>query len=178
MLKFKHSLLISVLLHACLFLNYEQELELPETQGEPPKINIKLEQRESSMPPREVEVIPKKEDKYILSNELKKLLENQGLTDNTPVEDDCEKHNYIGIGILHDWFDNTVEKVYKGYPAERAGIIIGDVVVGHQDEDGNYFPGTKNMLLPKIGSVVLVHIRRMGIIIIIPIKREKICQRG
>ncbi len=73
-------------------------------------------------------------------------------------------NNYGGVGI-EIGFD-VIQKVFAGYPADRAGIKPGDIVV--QISDGKEIRGP-------VGSKVTLVIFRDGLIINFELIRESIC---
>jgi len=73
---------------------------------------------------------------------------------------------YGGIGIQHpNGGSYAVEAVGKGYPAERAGILIGDLIINGEELRGE--PGT----------YVTVKILRGTKALSIEVVREKICTK-
>lgn len=78
----------------------------------------------------------------------------------------CEQW-YGGIGIEHSEDGSTIMKVVEGYPAYRAGILVGDaVIVPFNSYDIKGMPGTP----------VQVTVVRMGKVLEFHMIREKICQ--
>lgn len=81
-------------------------------------------------------------------------------------EDDkkCEKF-YGGIGIEEDFYSNKVTKVYVGYPAEAAGILVGDLI---ESVSGEFIRGEP-------GTSIQLRITRGDKSFVITITRQEIC---
>jgi len=73
---------------------------------------------------------------------------------------------YGGIGIVQNYTTNVVETVFKGYVADRSGIVVGDTIIGNSENDITGSPGT---------TIVLTIKKVNGTIIKLPITREKVC---
>ena len=78
-------------------------------------------------------------------------------------KDTCKGTEYTGIGISITLF-GTVIQVAKGSPAERAGILVGDVIPAGLDFDSS-----------KSGTVE-VHIERGAQELTLTIKTKSICK--
>jgi carboxyl-terminal processing protease len=88
----------------------------------------------------------------------------------TPAESDAWEEtttgNYAGIGLqitlLND--EVTVTGVFRGFPADQAGIVIGDVIVGVNDTEvvdwGTEI--TADSIRGPVGTEVRVRVRRDG----------------
>ena len=80
------------------------------------------------------------------------------------VDRDCGKYKwYGGVGIQQQQPYGLVVEVYKGYPAERMGIQVGDYLLNLSEIRG------------EVGSEVEVRIERNGKYLSFKDKREKIC---
>lgn len=79
-------------------------------------------------------------------------------------EKDCISF-FGGVGIQQDFFTLKIEEVYKNYPADRAGIMVGDIVESQNGED----------IRGKIGAAITVKVTRNGISFYVTLIREKIC---
>lgn len=76
----------------------------------------------------------------------------------------CKGKNYYGgVGLIQELFTGKVIEVAKGYPAERAGILPGDIIITGEEIKG----------LP--GSTATITVARGVEIITFQIVREKIC---
>lgn len=66
--------------------------------------------------------------------------------------------SYVGIGAEIDHYENVVMKVAAGYPAERAGLRVGDVVpdIGDLDSIGLEHHGAN------APAVITLHVLRAG----------------
>lgn len=76
------------------------------------------------------------------------------------------KYWYGGIGIVQDYRTNVVTQVFKGYVAERSGIVVGDTIIGNTENDITGDPGT---------NIVLTIKKINGNVIKVLITREKVC---
>lgn len=74
--------------------------------------------------------------------------------------------SYRGIGIEHS-FTGMVREVLGGGPADRAGIQLGDVIHNH------YATLIRDRY--PVGHVLRLKIRRLGELIEVPVRIEKIC---
>lgn len=77
-------------------------------------------------------------------------------------KDECD-YFFGGIGIEHSGLDGKVDKVYAGYPAEAAGIQVGDALVDYSH------------IIGEIGTEVSVTLTRDGQTITKTMIRDKIC---
>jgi C-terminal processing protease CtpA/Prc len=77
----------------------------------------------------------------------------------------CPK-TFGGIGIEFDFSQDgaVVTRVFHGYPAEKAGIVVGDVLLDNP-----------NGVRGEPGSTIVVRVMRKGESMSIPIRRDKIC---
>lgn len=119
--------------------------------------------------PVQVEIIdlPKKSDEDPIE-----VSEKDALLMRAPHANDECPDSFGGIGITENnhWTDasmtaviTTVSKVHHGYPAEKAGILIGDEVLNSAEIRG------------EIGTPVTVRVMRDGVEIIFDLIRDKIC---
>ncbi len=117
----------------------------------------------------EVDIIPppKKQD----TNPDAPDLDEDGILQKAPhASDDCDSY-FGGIGITQSWVSDpngegtitVVDEVHDGYPASRAGLMRGDQILNRDEIRG------------KIGTTVVVEIRRHGMQISFIIVRDKIC---
>lgn len=79
------------------------------------------------------------------------------------VTSDCPNH-YFGVGLKHD-FSNRVIDIARGYPAERAGIRVQDVVTFSPEPIIR--PGERREFRVERGAVTFT----------VSIVSEKICHR-
>jgi carboxyl-terminal processing protease len=74
--------------------------------------------------------------------------------------------NYSGIGLQITLLNNevTVTGVFRGFPANEAGIVIGDVIVGVNDTEVSGWGTeiTADSIRGEAGSEVRVRVRRQG----------------
>jgi C-terminal processing protease CtpA/Prc len=88
---------------------------------------------------------------------------------------ECNGDSYEGIGIGHDGLFNMVTEVPEGYPAHRAGVMVGDTIVGFYDHlEINKFVRSTNVRGASGTKLDLV-VERDGKEIRMTITREKIC---
>lgn len=159
--KVRNSFIASLLLHLLLFVlvaykGLSQGGEEGKPQGQPDAITA--------------EIIDK------LPEEDASSSPDEGLGEVPPVErpahadDDCAEF-FGGIGITQggqrDQFGNQVEMivttVHHGYPAEKAGIQVGDYIISREEIRG------------EIGTKVTVIVNRNGQILTFDMIRDKIC---
>jgi len=70
---------------------------------------------------------------------------------------------YGGIGITQNFMDNSLLSVAPGYPAFKAGLLIGDIILETSEPDIRGEPGTLLSLKihrPSTGETLLVNLRR------------------
>jgi hypothetical protein len=79
-------------------------------------------------------------------------------------------HWYGGVGIAEDSSEDSIRVVASGYPADRAGIKVGDQVMLI---DG--LPGTYDLARGNIGTPVTITVKRGDQQISFTMIREKIC---
>jgi C-terminal processing protease CtpA/Prc len=88
----------------------------------------------------------------------------------------CGKDFYGGVGITHSgFFSPVVSEVAKGYAADRAGVKIGDVILGffeHSDLT-KFIEGPT--IKGKEGTGIDLYVKRNEKVIKFSIVREKIC---
>lgn len=90
------------------------------------------------------------------------------------VKDKCEEDSYVGVGIRHyNW--GIVSDVAKGYAADRAGVKIGDEIMGffEHSNPSKFIEGVE--IRGKVGTGVDLYIKRDGKMIRLSMIREKIC---
>lgn len=70
---------------------------------------------------------------------------------------------YGGIGIMQNFMDNSLISVAPGYPAFKAGLLVGDVILETSEPDIRGEPGTLLSLKvhrPSTGDTFVVNMRR------------------
>ena len=77
--------------------------------------------------------------------------------------DDCPDHKYGGVGLEESY--GTIVRVFRGYAADKAGLMAGDVIIGI---DGGQLLGTP-------GTVANITIMRYGILMYFSIVRCWVC---
>jgi hypothetical protein len=108
-----------------------------------------------------VEIIERHEE-----NSEEVSLDNNELGDESSSKDKKECVLFFGgIGIQQDFMTLRLEVVYKGYPADKAGLMIGDVVEPENGED----------IRGEIGTSINVKVTRNGDVFYLTLVREKIC---
>jgi predicted metalloprotease with PDZ domain len=158
------SFLLSILIHASLLLII--------TSGK----NSKAKEKSSSV---KISIVDKPTDKEIKSNKTlippsenkskvvvkkkKKAKQRQQYVDH-----ECEQW-YSGIGVMNSQDGSCViTHVGKGYPADRAGIVIGDLILN----DGVECPGRG-----PLGTHITVRVMRGTKVLVFNLVREKICEK-
>lgn len=107
-----------------------------------------------------------------IKNKPKNITADKGKTlkkaveDSAPAAQESCTHWYGGIGIMSTIKNNNTQEVFDvspGYPADKAGIQVGDVITPSEEIRGE--PGT----------VITIIVRRYGQELKLNITREKIC---
>jgi S1-C subfamily serine protease len=83
-----------------------------------------------------------------------------------PIKQECSDW-YGGIGVTIDPLTNIIRIVHPGYPAERAGLQKGDLILATSDE-----------IIGTVGTQVVVVIERGADQYRVTMYREKICTDG
>lgn len=90
----------------------------------------------------------------------------------------CPEGEYIGIGVIYNIITNEVMEVPINSPAHIAGMQIGDTILKVIDEK---IPNKYSIDVLSdnniLGSEVLIHIKRKDQILVLKVKRNKICQK-
>ena len=100
---------------------------------------------------------------YVLPDNLSKIIKNIPTSGNTSHKKPCLAP-YRGVGYAYS-SNNVVTRLAKNGPAEKAGLKVGDIVMG-PDRIVNVYP---------VGTVITLIILRKGIILEIPMKIATIC---
>ena len=110
-----------------------------------------------------MDIVPNQNESY----EIDITLDDIGLdVAEESEEPSCEGgHWYGGIGIHQASLDGTIGFVAEGYPAHKAGILVGDRIMAVSDSDIRGTPGT----------IVKIMIDRQGKTLFFEITRGKIC---
>lgn len=77
---------------------------------------------------------------------------------------DC-KNFFGGIGITHDFITDKIIELHAGYPAEKSGLVVGDIVKTIDDSP----------IIGEIGTPVILLVIRNGNSFVKTIIRGKIC---
>lgn len=115
--------------------------------------------------PIDVEILAKPENSN--ADDIAQV-EKDGLEKRAPhVKDDCPSF-FGGIGVEYQNYGNgegLISRVFPGYPAERAGLVPGDVLLNNDD------------ILGEIGTKVTISYRRgsTGDSEMVEVYRDKIC---
>lgn len=152
-------ILLSILLHTILFSLFIFNNEKYQEQLRNKKVFIDL---------NIVEVNITDENTFEENEEKGEVAVNKKIENKK--ENTCENF-YIGIGIVsnlvikNDEYWLLVNKVYETYPAYKAGIRVGDLILEKEPiRDGG-----------PIGSVIDLVIDRNGEIFVLSVNRGKIC---
>lgn len=73
--------------------------------------------------------------------------------------------SFVGIGVQYQPLDSLITRVFKNSPAEKAGILPGDIMIavdGKIIEDLPEDDDLKNHILGKKGSTVQIEVDRQG----------------
>ena len=85
---------------------------------------------------------------------------------------------YVGIGVQYRTMDgqNIVERVFRDSPAEKAGVLPGDIFfeVDHQSLEGLSSEEISNMVKGEAGTEVVISFLRQGEIITLTIIRGEV----
>ena len=83
---------------------------------------------------------------------------------------------YYGVGIIHDIFTGEISEVPPGYPAYKAGILVGDSLLDVLDHRGLSTMGTPNYRIKSYdGKPVTVVVMRQEVRLSFHLRREKVC---
>lgn len=80
-----------------------------------------------------------------------------------PVDKDCPDKWYGGVGIELTYTPQgeRIDRVYKGYAADRAGLQIGDLIVAVSEKEILGEPGTPlDLLINRDGQSIMTHVIR------------------
>ena len=115
------------------------------------------------------EVIPKTVEVEII--EYEGDIEVKKVATPEPLDRECvDDLWYGGIGIMIDYSTGRVTETFAGYPAQRFGIIPGDIIMDFKTEDGGDIRGP-------LGIAVTITITRPPDMTrhTFTMQREKIC---
>lgn len=74
--------------------------------------------------------------------------------------------DYVGIGVEYTYADGIflIRRVFKDSPAEKGGILPGDIIkeVNHEDVEGCTSDELKELVLGEAGSEVTITVRRVN----------------
>ena len=85
--------------------------------------------------------------------------------------------SFVGIGVEYFEDENLITRVFKDSPAERAGILAGDIMIA---ADGVRFEGLdadediRELILGEVGTVVKITVNRLGEVITLDVVRDRI----
>lgn len=83
---------------------------------------------------------------------------------NAPKAPECTpEKSYGGIGIVLNFFENSIDECPEYYPAFKAGLRKGDIILGQDEIRGE--PGTQ----------ITISVKRQSEILTFTVTREKIC---
>lgn len=146
----KKSLLMSLAIHSLsifLLLNTNStKTQNQQEYGDSKTVNIEMIQGSKQSPLEKIDE--------------KKLEDIEGGSN----KDDCQEY-FGGIGVEVNLNKSQVTKVYDGYPASRAGIMRGDILI---PVDGGDVRG-------EIGTKIILKIVRQYEVRVLELTREKIC---
>lgn len=117
------------------------------------------------MPTIEVEIVEKPQEEEPEPVPMEGPTPEMTLAERVPHIDEPCQYWFGGIGITFNGYDNMVQQVFAGYPAARAGIMAGDILLVSKPTD----------LLGDPGTQVQVPVMRNGQVINYAMYRDKIC---
>lgn len=107
-----------------------------------------------------IEIPPEKPELIVKKEKPKKAIN---------ADEECPGKWYGGIGIRESRSlvtgEDTIENVYPGYPADLAGLLVGDVILGIDQE----------MIIGPPGTPLKMWIKRNGAKIEVNLIRGKVC---
>lgn len=151
---------LSILIHLCLVLG----LLIHGHKSGPNTGNSK--EKPKGFSGKAGQILPKTIEIEVIT---KPKTENKGPGDKSKPSKTC-KSSYGGIGIMDNFATGLIELVAPGYPADRAGILVGDKVLKVMSDEGSDIRGT-------VGTSVTLIILRQSInkVFSVTMIREKIC---
>lgn len=138
-----------------------------EEKGAPESQNDEVVPKQAEIEEELVEELPPPEPEEITIPEEEKPKPIEGVTE-------CENDMWFGgIGIEQDWRTGRVDRVFPGYPANKAGLREGDMIQmvdGNSDTMGAKIRGTP-------GTTITIGIFRPSTneYLTFTFKRDKIC---
>jgi hypothetical protein len=181
MINFKSILIAVTILHIIVLLNYIAEgqgsnkqapqgingEEISESKGEHGQYEEEFKTFIEKPNDREMSVTIAFEEKGEQDQKTEPDKANEEKSDK-----DCGGFFYFGVGVSH--LAMIIDNVAKGYAAERAGIQVGDRVIGFTDhETGIFIQGID--FRGKEGSGLDIVVERNGKELTFTMVREKIC---
>lgn len=127
------------------------------------------------------EFIPKEEKKKVIKRKTVKIARKKVPKPQNKSLKCKDGRRYIGVGFTHRGlgigYDEVIE-VAPGYAADRAGLQVGDVVIGIIDLNIGYdLQPLYRLKNGKKGTPVTLVIERMGIRMEIDMVREEVCTK-
>lgn len=111
-------------------------------------------------------------DETMIENAIKGMIEKNGddhtsymTQEESQMFTDSIDMSFVGIGVQYQPQDSLITRVFKNSPAEKAGIMAGDVMLtvdGLVIEDLDEDDDLKNYILGERGSTVTIGIDRQG----------------
>jgi membrane-associated protease RseP (regulator of RpoE activity) len=162
--RMRNALIASLIIHALIFAGIGLG-----SKGGGESNQAKQEGKGPSEVDKEGNILEKPEDKTVEISLVPPLEKSDVPTPPQPEPKEANKTEectgFGGIGIQYSGRDGTIGQVFKGYPAYKAGIEPGDVIVSPSLKEIKGEPGTK----------VTVSIIRRGQLYEIELTRELIC---
>jgi carboxyl-terminal processing protease len=152
----KKAIGLSFAIHLMVFLFLGLEFSKKELQQQIPENNTK--------PDLVVEVVEKpkssesKSETNIISNDEVPIPKKDS------EDSSCDSY-YGGIGISQDYRTGMLTEIFNGYAAERAGLLVGDIVRSVTGEE----------IRGEVGTVLELKVYRNDQVFSLSLTREKIC---
>lgn len=158
--------------------NGENSTEQQDEGNSNTPVEVTLQEEPKAAPkPLDGDIVPKQEDFPELEPPPLLQAESPVEVPEEKVEDavtECQDDRWFGgIGIQQDWQTGRVDKVFPGYPADKAGLQVGDMIQrvdGVADSMGGKIRGTP-------GTTIVLEIFRPATMeyLTLTFKRDKIC---
>lgn len=162
------ALIASIAIHAVLFyfLRVGDGGDGGEAGKQQQKVKITILDKPSNVDNKSKDKpLPETKSKVAVKKKKKKVKPEQKVVDHK-----CDDSFYVGIGVQHEQNGSCrITHVGKGYPADRAGMQVGDLAMRGPDGD---CPGRG-----PLGTMITVKVMRGTQVLTFTMVREKICTK-